>query len=187
MPQGEKKGETPSSCALAISAGSAWSGYEKEILSNSNAPSGIWVCVPWSSMDSGVSSVGCKRPQAARPRSIKDKTQPAANIGQINWPKYILNAVNVPMVSAPCQTSAPPSPSVKTVALTSAIPTAGSNAASQRWACRLALAAASVNSEKRAALRASRPRARKVRTPVRVSCTWSLSLPKHSSESLEAW
>ena len=72
------------------------------------------------------------------------------------------------------------------VALTKVRPTAGSNAASQRWARKLAAAAVSAKSAKRVALRSSSPKARRVRTPESVSCTWSLSLPKASSESREA-
>ena len=41
---------------------------------------------------SGASSSGCRRASAARPRSISDSTQPAANIGQISWPRYMREA-----------------------------------------------------------------------------------------------
>ena len=60
--------------------------------------------VPVSSTAKGASKVGCKRPQAARPRSSKAKTQPMANIGQINCPKYMLKAVSAPTLSSPCHT-----------------------------------------------------------------------------------
>jgi hypothetical protein len=63
-------------------------------------------------MASGVSSTGCSRCHAALPRSSSDSTQPAANIGQISWPRYMVKLVSWPMVSSPCHTSQPPTPSV---------------------------------------------------------------------------
>jgi len=90
--------------------------------------------VPLSSIESGASSTGCSRSHAALPRSSSDSTQPAANIGQINWPRYRLKLVSWPTVSWSCQTIQPPTPSVSTVAVPSVRPTAGSYAASQRCA-----------------------------------------------------
>ncbi len=40
----------------------------------------------------------------ARPRSISVTTQPAANMGQISWPRYIVKLVSAPTVSSFCQT-----------------------------------------------------------------------------------
>jgi hypothetical protein len=60
------------------------------------------------------------------PRSSSDSTQPAANIGQISWPRYMLKLVSWPTVSCDCQTSQPPTPSTSIVAVAKVKPTAGS-------------------------------------------------------------
>ena len=143
--------------------------------------------VPWSSTLRGASSTGCSRPQAALPRSSSDSTQPAANIGQISCPRYRLKLVSWPTVNSPRHTSQPPTPRVSTVAALSVKPTAGSYAASQRWASKLAPDAAPASAENCASLRACRPSARTVRTPVSVSCTWSFNALNASSERRHAW
>ena len=67
-------------------------------------PAGAAVIMPLSSTETGACSIGSSRSQAARARSNSDNTQPAANIGQINCPKYMLKLVSAPIVSCDCHT-----------------------------------------------------------------------------------
>jgi hypothetical protein len=113
--------------------------------------------------------------QAARPRSISDSTQPAANIGQISWPRYIVKLVSAPMVSwlLPDQVAAQAQRQAAG---------GGQGQADRRLVGRFPFLRAQAGVGRVAgqfaellALRCSRPSARKVRTPDRVSCTWSFS------------
>jgi hypothetical protein len=100
--------------------------YENDTPSKRIGPAGDAVTLPLSVTVSGAVSTGSSRAHAARPRSINDSTQPAANIGQISWPRYIVKAVSWPTVSSCRHTSQPPTDSVSTVAVVSVRPTAGS-------------------------------------------------------------
>jgi hypothetical protein len=89
-------------------------------------PAGAAATPPLSATDSGARNSGSSRAHAALPRSMSDSTQPAANIGQMSCVRYMVNAVSCPMEISPCQTSAPPTPSVSAPAAVSVRPTAGS-------------------------------------------------------------
>jgi hypothetical protein len=68
-----------------------------------------------------------QRPDRAGQRRARSISVPAgANIGQINWPRYIEKLVSWPTVSSWRQTKYPPTPSVSVIAAVSVRPTAGS-------------------------------------------------------------
>ena len=178
---GESVSDTPSS------AGRFAPGKLKVSPSARSVASAGSAALPSSASDSGASNTGDSRAHAARPRSSSASTQPAANIGQISWPRYIVNAVSWPMLISCRATSQPPMASAIAVARPSVMPTAGSYAASQHCERKAASAACSARSPKRRSLRETRPNARNVRTPARLSCTCWLRSPKRVSESCAAW